>query len=715
MGTQDTIFGTKATKVEKSSLYKFQEEAAIYDDKRLFEQDLNVTFRMLEDQYSGSEIPDLHICFLDIEVDFHPSKGYSTIEDPFSPITSITMYLDWVDKLITLAVPPPTLEIYEAAEECKDIENMMLFNDEKELLEAFLDLIDDVDVYTGWNSTFYDIPYIIGRIEYVMGREEVKRMCLWNLAPRKRTFTKFKKKQFTYDTVGMVHLDYLELYQKHSEGERHSYSLDFIGQYEVKERKTPYDGTLDTLYKNDFRQFIEYNRQDVMIIVKIDKKLRYINLSNLVAHANTVLLNTTLGSVALIEQAIINEAHRRGQVVPNRIKDQEEESFPVAGGYVAVPKMGLHDWVGIIDLKSLYPSIIRALNMGPETLFGQLRPTRTTDFINRRVEEMGNPAAAWRNVFAVLEYDDVIAKNNEDMILDLVDGTECSFKAHELYDLIFENDLCISANGTLFRTDVNGIIPDLLERWYKERQEMQAKKDEYSILEDNENDPDKKAEYTRQKDFWDQRQYARKILLNSLYGALLNEGCRFFDQRLGQSVTLTAKSITKHMNSSVNEVITGKYDHTGDAIVYGDTDSSIFSAHHAMKRGALSENIVWNKENVIEFYDNVAKEMNKTFIGMMAEKFHVDEKRGSIIRASREICASRGLFSTKKRYAILMYDEDGLRVDSDGVGQLKIKGMDSRRSDSSVFIQKFLNDMILNILKGSEGGGSHRNDKRFQR
>ena len=210
-------------------------------------------------------------------------------------------------------------------------------------------------------------------------------MCLRNQYPKKREYEKFGKTSITYDLIGRVHVDSLELYRKYNYEERHTYRLDAIGELEVGEKKTVYEGSLDALYNNDFRTFIEYNIQDTALLDKLDKKLKFIDLANTIAHENTVLIQTTMGAVAVTEQGIINEAHRRGMIVPNRVR-REPGSEPAAGAYVAYPKKGIHEWIGSVDLNSLYPSVIRALNMGPETIVGQLRQDGT----KARIEaEMG--------------------------------------------------------------------------------------------------------------------------------------------------------------------------------------------------------------------------------------------------------------------------------------------------------------------------------------
>ena len=187
--------------------------------------------------------------------------------------------------------------------------------------------------------------------------------------------------------------------------------------------------------------------------------------------------------------------------------------------------------------------------------------------------------------------------------------------------------------------------------------------------------------------------------MNSLYGAILNPGCRFFDPRIGQSTTLTGRAIAKHMSAEVNKVITGTYDHVGDSIIYGDTDSVYFSAHPVLKEDIDKGAIPWGKENVLKLYDQICEEANETFPKFMMEAFHCPKSRSDVIAAGREIVAESGLFITKKRYAALIYDNEGERMDVDGkVGKVKAMGLDLKRSDTPVFMQDFLSELLLMVL-----------------
>jgi DNA polymerase elongation subunit (family B) len=693
-GKHRTIYGNPVSRFSTKQIKEFDKEKKIYSHQKLFESDINPIFRCLEENYLDIASPEPHVCFFDIEVDFDKDRGFAPPHDPHARITAITLYLNWLpeeQRLITLCLKPLQLEQSTAEQIAMGYDNTVLCRDESELLDLFLKFIDDADILSGWNSEGFDIPYIINRTIQVLGKDATSRYCLWDKFPRKRKYIKFGNEQETYDLIGRVHLDYLELYRKYTYHEMHSYRLDAIGEYEIGEKKIPYDGTLDQLYNNDFEKFIAYSRQDVALLGKLDDKLKFIDLANELAHANTVLLPTTMGAVAVTEQAIINEAHKRGMVIPDRKRQNGNgENTPAVGAYVAFPKKGLHEWIGSLDINSLYPSVIRSLNMGPETIIGQLRLDSTKSYIDGKMKEGKSAADAWEGLFGTLEYQAVMKKDiGTEIVCDFEDGFSESKSGAEWYNIIFESgqDWCLSANGTIFRSDVKAVVPGLLESWYSERKVMQVKMRE--------------SENQKQREFWDKRQLVKKINLNSLYGAILNPGCRFFDIRIGQSVTLSGRTITKHMACETNKIICSDYNHTGESIIYGDTDSVYFSAYPMVKEEVEKGNVQWTKDSVIELYDKIGNEVNNSFPNFMTEAFNVSLESGKIIQAGREIVASSGLFITKKRYAALIYDLEGVRHDVDGKpGKIKAMGVDLKRSDTPEFVQRFLEELLTMVLVG---------------
>jgi DNA polymerase elongation subunit (family B) len=692
-GKHRSIYDTPVSRFSTKNNKEFRKEVSMHSSKQLYESDINPIFRCLEDNYKGQDAPDLHTAFFDIEVDFNKDRGFSPVDDPFNPITAISVYLNWLDQMITMAVPPKHMSMETAQELVADFDNTFLFEDERDMIKMFLDLIDDADVLSGWNSEGYDIPYTINRTIRVLSKDDTRKFCLWGQHPKKRMFERFGAEQETYDLVGRVHMDYMQLYRKYTYEERHSYSLDAIAEYELGEHKTQFEGTLDQLYNQHFKKFIEYNRQDTALLDKLDKKLRFLELANELAHANTVLLQTTMGAVAVTEQAIIVEAHERGMVVPNRKQRNDTEDNQAAGAYVAYPKKGLHEWVGSVDINSLYPSAIRAQNMGPETIVGQLRQTMTDHYIREKMAKNGGKFAdAWENLFGSLEYTAVMnTEVGTEITIDWQDGSESTHSAAEIWKLIFDSHQpwILTANGTIITYEKKGIIPGLLERWYSERKDMQAKK--------------KAATDPKDIAFWDKRQLVKKINLNSLYGAILNPGCRFFDKRIGQSTTLTGRAIARHMDAYINECITGKYDHVGEAVIYGDTDSCYFSAWSVLKNEVEQGRMTWSKETCIALYDSIADQVNDSFPGFMEQAFHCPRDMGELIKCGREMVADRSLFITKKRYAVNIIDLEGKRLDVDGkIGKTKATGLDLKRSDTPKVIQEFLLEILNKILSGTQ-------------
>jgi len=681
-GTHRSIYGDPVSEIRCKNVKDFRKNVAINSQSKKFESDIKPLNKTIAKHYSGADTPKLQTAFWDIEVDFDPERGYANPEEAFMPITAIGVYLQWQEAMVCLAVPPKTLSWEQAQAIASRLPEVILFRTEKEMLETFLVLIEDADILSGWNSEGYDIPYTINRIIKVLGKNELRRLCLWDQMPTVREYEAYGSQRQTYDLVGRVHLDYMQLYRKYNYEERHSYRLDYIGEMEIGERKVAYEGSLDRLYNHDFEKFLEYNIQDTVLLNKLDKKLQFIDLANTIAHDNTVLLPTTMGAVATTEQAIINEAHRRGFVVPDRNRSERGDT-QAAGAYVAFPKKGYHDWVGSMDINSLYPSVFRALNMAAETIVGQLRPEYTEEEINNKIKlEKASFADAWLGKFGTNEFEFVINKDvNHVMKLDMEDGATVEVTGADVYNLIFNSGQPwnISANGTIFKTDFQGIVPGLLERWYAERKELQAKK--------------KEATTDEEKAFWDKRQLVKKINLNSLYGAILNPGCRFFDKRIGQSTTLTGRRITRFMAGKTNELLTGKFDHVGDCIIYGDTDSVYFTAVPALPQGSELD-----LDSAVKLYDHISDTVSDGFPGFLKTEFNVPYENGKVLKAGREVVGRSGLFITKKRYAIKCLDIEGYQPEG---GKLKIMGMEIKRSDTPEFVQDFLEEVLDDALSGA--------------
>ena len=215
-GKYESVYGEKLGRVSARNQKDFHKEQKIHSGKRLYESDINPIFRCLEENYLNIDAPELHIAFFDIETDFDPERGFADPNDPFMGITAITVHLKWLDRLVTLAVPPKGLSVEKAQELCTEFTDCFIFEREADMLETFLDLIEDADILSGWNSEGYDIPYTVNRVAQVLSKEDTRRFCLWDQFPKKREFEKYGRMMVTYDLVGRVHLDSLELYRKYT-------------------------------------------------------------------------------------------------------------------------------------------------------------------------------------------------------------------------------------------------------------------------------------------------------------------------------------------------------------------------------------------------------------------------------------------------------------------------------------------------------------------
>ena len=343
--------------------------------------------------------------------------------------------------------------------------------------------------------------------------------------------------------------------------------------------------------------------------------------------------------------------------------------------------------------------------MAGETIIGQVRQTLTDKYMDDKGKQLASlkkrfkegdddvtGAILWENLFSVLEYTAIMNQDRGTMLtIDYEDGRSEEYSAAEIWKMIFDSNRpwMLSANGTIFTYEKEGVVPGLLSRWYSDRKVMQKKLKESTTDED--------------RDYWDKRQLVRKILLNSAYGALLNEHCRFYDKRIGQSVTLSGRQIVKHMMSSINETIAGKYEHDGLAIVYGDTDSCYFTAYPILSMDIAKGDLEWNKENCISLYDSIADQANESFPAFMERAFHAPRKNGAIIKAGRELIGDRAIFITKKRYAINIFDKEGKRKDVNGKnGDIKAMGLDLKRADTPKYIQEFLMDVLTKVLAGEQ-------------
>lgn len=482
--------------METKNLLKEYRESGV----KTYELGFNLTNKVLYKYYKDSKAPELHKSFFDIEVDrygFEHLTVKEMVDKACCPINAVSIYNNWQDTLFTLMLCPENIPFEEAQKICSTFENTVLFKDEKDLLNGIILLLEDSDALVGYNSNFFDIPYIIRRIENVLGKGESKRINLWDIEPyMKEKTNQFGDKNITYELYGKISVDYLELYKKHERGKKDSYKLDNIAEIELGEKKVQHDESLDDMYRQRYEDFIKYNRQDTLLVKKLDDKLKLIDVHNMQCHSICCTYDATMGTVAWCDQCLINKAHSLGLYVQDKdeTKGQEFQGLIPPGAAVPTPKVGLYKNIMSYDMHAMYPSSARTVNMSPETIVGQVRLTLTKPYLFQKIEEnelyskkaekIPDWGAAWGNEWGTLEYREIMNQTDTPLILDIEGGGSVQKTAKEIYDIIFNNNsnLSISAFGTIFRTDRDGIIPATFTQFDEERSEYKKKKSYYKDL-----------------------------------------------------------------------------------------------------------------------------------------------------------------------------------------------------------------------------------------
>jgi DNA polymerase elongation subunit (family B) len=666
-GTEESIFGDKLSRVDFGSYDEFSD--ARTQNRRngvdMFESDLPPELKYLSQKFYNQPAPKLHTTMFDIEVDYNKKIGFSTIDNPYAPINAVALYHDWSHRMVVYVVLPTTgsqmvapdgtpwtdeslLAAMDDVEKLPDdvqVEVYICLN-EKELLLSILEEINDSDIICGWNSDFFDVPYVAKRIEKVLGNKYFKQLSFPHARkPRFREVEMYGRANTTIDIFGRVSWDYLALFKKYEMAERPSYKLESIANEVVPELpKLSYTGTLADLFITDLPLFIRYNLRDTEVLKGFEEKLGYVALANEMYHMSTGLDKHVLGTLKLAELAINNYCnHELGLRFPDM--GEPETGGSITGAYVLEPDTGMHDWIGSIDINSLYPSAIRSINISPEKIIGQF-----DDAV-----KAAKAIAEGSYVSLVLTYED---------------NSEEEHTADEWREILQGRKQAISGFGTVFSQEKEGIIPAILNNWYSMRKNFQAKK---AQAEGNE------------KAYYDRLQYVYKIKLNSLYGALTNAFFRYFDLRMGESTTGTGRAILTHQCAQTNKVMTGEYDHLGEAILYGDTDSTYFSLYAE------------NAEEAVLIADAAGEKVTESFQKFMQDTFLCQPGFDDIIKAGREVVASRGIFVEKKRYILRVIDNEGEKVD-----KLKVMGLDTKKTTIPPAIGKKLNEYVGRLLKGEE-------------
>ena len=675
---------------------------------KLFESDIPPELKVLSAEYYGQEAPKLNVSFLDIEVDYNREQGFSSIEDPYAEINAIAIYHQWSNKYVIFAIPPgdATCEVpacgpadqsfIDAMNDIAPMEtdvdiDIRFFATEKQLIKAMLDEFENSDVLCGWNSDYFDIPYIVKRVEKVGGKRMARRMCFdetgkvptWREAPNG-----FGQDVWVTELYGRCKVDYMQLFKKYEVAERPSYKLESIADEVLPEMpKLHYTGSLAELYRADFNYFIRYNIRDTEILKGFEDKLGYVALANEMIHLSTGEFKHVGGTLKLAELATINYCHNVIEP-PVIVNDMEQHgSGQIQGALVLLPQKGLHKLVGSVDIGSLYPSGIRSINISPETIIGQftLKPDPVTTVTDENTPHLALLSGATHHISN---------QTLHDLTLEYDDGRVETRTGAEWHEFLTGQKWSVSGYGTVFNQNVQGIIPKILEDWYAQRKVFQKQMREALSA----GNKDEAA-------YYDRLQYVYKIKLNSFYGALTNQYFRFYDLRMGESTTGTGRAILLHQCAQSVKELDGVYQlpdisviktdkgidkqHWGYSdkwsVVYGDTDSTYFETNSA------------NIADAIERADEIGELVNATFPDFMEQSFLCGPVYKEHIKTGREIVSSSGIFVDKKRYILHIVDNEGQTVD-----KMKVMGLDTKKTTMPKEVANKLNGFVEDFLKGKD-------------
>ena len=645
-----------------------------WKDPKVYESDVDKFTRILVDAYyEQDDIPSYqNIVYLDIECEIAGALTQDSVRSPLGKITSIALY-DNNSKTYYCYILDITNSITPSN---NNLRHIISCPTEKDLLLQFLNKWEELDptIISGWNSEFFDIPYLYNRMVKVIGKDQASRLSPLGIVDENE-FIGVK----TTEIAGINHLDYMLLFKKYITTQEPSYALNNIGEKYVDLGKIEYLGSLDKLFKDDVEKFIDYNIRDVEIIVALEDKLKFIDLTVIISHLCHVPYEQIYMSTTLNEGAILTYLKRKNIISPNKpttynpnLKTITEE---YAGGYLKDPVPGLYEWVIDLDFTSLYPSIIRSLNMGIETLVGRI--------VNRD---------KYDNQWSLKE---LKALNpNTELMIERVNPNKSisrsSIIAGKIIELIENENWIISAPGVIFRKDKSSIVCDILTDWFNKRVEYKnLMKKAFKV----DKDP-------VMGDFYNRRQHAYKIKLNDVYGVFAINGWRYTDGHkfISKAITLTGQRLIQDSIRYVNKWMNKQMDTEKiDYIVTSDTDSLFIQVKDLLQKRYPNLDLQ-NREETVKYVLEIANEIqsiaNNNLHSLVVELFNLHD-RPHYFDLKQEVVLERGYFAGKRRYAQFIVNKEGLPVE-----ELDIKGLDLMKSNFPPYFRTFSKQLLQDIMFG---------------
>ena len=613
-------------------------------------------YAFIADNHQGMvdwNIEDISIAIIDIEVG--SENGFP---DPYQANEQITA--------VCIKYLGGDTVVFGCGEyETKGEEKYIRCQDENDLCKKFLAYWQEntPDVLSGWNIKFFDIPYLVNRFNKILGEDDTKKLSPWNMLSERKTVINGRE-LVAYEFVGVSFLDYIELYRWYAPAgkSQDSYKLDNIANVELGESKLSYDeyDNLHALYRLNYQKFIEYNIKDVELIVKMEEKLKLIELGMTLAYDTKTNYEDIFAQTRMWDSMTYAYLLEKGIVVPPRVVQNKTSAFE--GAYVKDPQVGMHKWVASFDLNSLYPHLMMQYCISPE------------------------------NLIEVVDY-------TPEMREIISRGVSVEKLLNKEIDLSKLKGVTITPNGQFFRTDKKGFLPQMLEDMYEDRKKfkklMLKAKQEY----ENESDPKKKYEIEKNIAKFNNLQLAKKVSLNSAYGALGSQYFRFYDLRMALAVTLAGQLsirwIENKINAYMNKILGTSNE---DYVIASDTDSIY------LRLGELVEKIVAGKnkstEEIITIMDKVCEDKIQPYIdesyNQLATYVNAYAQK---MQMKRESLADKGIWTAKKRYILNVYNNEGVQYNEP---QMKVMGLEMIKSSTPSSIREMMKESIKIMMTGTE-------------
>ena len=613
------------------------------DQPHLIYGNTQFAYNYIADEYPNEvswNIDEVLIVTIDIEVECE--NGFPKPEEANDPLLSITVKNHQNKKIVVWGIGD--------FKNSRDDVSYIKCDTEKHLLQSFLTFWEQhkPDVITGWNTEFFDIPYVCNRILNQFDENELKRLSPWR-SVFSRSLYKMGRSHQVYDIQGVAHLDFFDLYRKFTYTNQESYRLDHIAFTELGERKysNPYE-TFSEWYIKDYQSFIEYNIRDVELVDKLEDRMRLIDLCLTMAYDAKVNYIDVLGTTKYWDILIYNHLRKKNIVIPQKGKHEKSEKFE--GAYVKDPIVGMHKWVMSFDLNSLYPHLIMQYNISPETLIGS--PFKEKDItVDKMLDE---------------KVDDSIIQS------------------------LKEKKVSLTPNGALFKKNKRGFFPELMQSIYDDR--VKYKRLLLEVKQEYENTKDPKL--TKDISRYNNIQMAKKISLNSAYGAIGNSWFRYYDLLVAEAITTSGQLSIRWIERSLNRYLNGilKTDAL-DYVLASDTDSVYITFDRLInKLYPMGQ----NSGDIIDFLDRLAREKIEPFIDQsyqdLATYVNAYEQKMSM---KREVIADKGIWTAKKRYILNAWDVEGVRYKEP---QLKIMGIEAVKSSTPAPCREKIKDAIKIIM-----------------